>query len=52
MKEIQEKKQAKKKKSYQKPVLKPLGDIRDVTMGGSPGFGDSGATAGTHDPFM
>ena len=26
-----------------KPLLTPLGDIRDVTMGGSPGFGDSGA---------
>lgn len=32
-----------RKKLYVKPVLKPLGDIRDVTMGGSPGFGDSGA---------
>lgn len=31
------------KKHYMKPQLKPLGDIRDVTMGGSPGFGDSGA---------
>jgi hypothetical protein len=31
------------KKSYKKPELIPLGDIRDVTMGGSPGFGDSGA---------
>ena len=33
------------KKVYKKPVLTPLGDIRDVTMGGSPGFGDSGAGA-------
>lgn len=32
-----------KKKPYVKPMLTPLGDIRDVTMGGSPGFGDSGA---------
>ena len=31
------------KKPYMKPLLTPLGDIRDVTMGGSPGFGDSGA---------
>lgn len=30
------------KKPYMKPLLTPLGDIRDVTMGGSPGFGDSG----------
>lgn len=29
------------KKTYKKPELKPLGDIRDVTMGGSPGIGDS-----------
>jgi len=33
------------KKTYKKPELTPLGDIRDVTMGGSPGFGDSGAGA-------
>ena len=33
------------KKIYEKPKLTPLGDIRDVTMGGSPGFGDSGAAA-------
>lgn len=30
------------KKNYIKPQLTPLGDIRDVTMGGSPGTGDSG----------
>ncbi len=36
-------KQCQKRKKYEKPVLIPLGDIRDVTMGGSPGFGDSGA---------
>lgn len=39
-----------KKKAYVKPVLTPLGDIRDVTMGGSPGFGDSGG-AGPEKPF-
>ena len=33
------------RRPYQKPQLTPLGDIRDVTMGGSPGFGDSGAGA-------
>ncbi len=41
----------KKKKQYSKPVLKPLGDIRDVTMGGSPGIGDSG-NAGAEKPFI
>lgn len=30
------------KKSYKKPELVSLGDIRDVTMGGSFGSGDSG----------
>lgn len=30
------------KKPYNKPELISLGDIRDVTMGGSPGVGDSG----------
>ena len=30
------------KKSYKKPELQSLGDIRDVTMGGSSGIGDSG----------
>jgi hypothetical protein len=38
-------KQVLTKKLYKKPELIPLGDIRDVTMGGSPGFGDSGAAA-------
>ena len=31
------------KKTYQAPKIKSLGDIRDMTMGGSPGIGDSGA---------
>ncbi len=30
------------KKAYKKPELLNLGDIRDVTMGGSFGSGDSG----------
>ena len=34
----------KKKLPYQKPVLINLGDIRDVTMGGSLGSGDSGGS--------
>lgn len=45
---LDNKKQAKKK--YVKPELSSLGDIRDVTMGGSPGTGDSG-NAGTQLPF-
>ncbi len=44
-----DKKQQSKSK-YIKPQLIPLGDIRDVTMGGSPGSGDSGA-AFTELPF-
>ena len=39
------KKQQENKKLYQKPELVSLGDIRDVTMGGSAGFGDSGGGA-------
>jgi hypothetical protein len=31
------------KRPYHPPVLEVLGDIRDLTMGGSPGAGDSGA---------
>ena len=38
------------KKGYIKPQLTPLGDIRDVTMGGSPGTGDSG-NAFVEKPF-
>ena len=30
-------------RAYSSPVLEVLGDIRDLTMGGSPGAGDSGA---------
>jgi len=37
------KKKGSDKRPYEKPKLVSLGDIRDVTMGGSPGFGDSGA---------
>lgn len=32
-----------KKKIYQKPRLIEYGDVRDVTLGGSPGGGDSGS---------
>lgn len=31
-----------KKNIYRKPILKSYGDVRDVTLGGSPGAGDSG----------
>lgn len=43
-------KTSEKKQQYKKPVLLPLGDIRDVTMGGSPGTGDSGGSF-IEDPF-
>jgi hypothetical protein len=33
------------RKPYTPPRLQLLGDIRDLTMGGSPGVGDSGATS-------
>lgn len=35
------------RRPYSTPQLKNLGEIRDLTMGGSPGVGDSGG-AGTH----
>ena len=38
----QEKYNKQEKTTYKKPELIPLGDIRDVTMGGSFGGGDSG----------
>ena len=30
------------RRAYQRPQLEVLGDIRDLTLGGSPGIGDSG----------
>ena len=33
-----------KRKSYQKPRLMGLGDLRTQTLGGSPGAGDSGSS--------
>jgi len=39
------------KEVYKKPQLIALGDIRDVTMGGSLGSGDSGTGAGSENPF-
>lgn len=38
-KEVKDQSQVKKK--YLSPRILPLGDIRDVTMGGSPGVADS-----------
>jgi len=34
------------RKPYEPPALTALGDVRDLTLGGSPGTGDSG-NAGT-----
>lgn len=30
--------------AYEPPVLRPLGDVRELTLGGSPGSGDSGGS--------
>ena len=35
---------------YTKPELVDYGPIRNVTLGGSPGFGDSGPDSGTRFP--
>jgi hypothetical protein len=35
---------------YCKPILEELGDLRTLTLGGSPGAGDSGGGALTCDP--
>jgi hypothetical protein len=37
------------RKLYRKPLLKPLGDLRSLTLGGSAGAGDSGSS-GTRRP--
>ncbi|MCF6301225.1 MAG: lasso RiPP family leader peptide-containing protein [Proteobacteria bacterium] len=42
MKKENKKKEKQTKLKYEKPQLIKHGDIRDVTMGGSPGSGDSG----------
>lgn len=33
------------KQPYEAPQLRELGDVRDLTLGGSPGTGDSGSAA-------
>jgi hypothetical protein len=38
------------RKPYAAPVLQPLGDIRDVTMAGSAGMGESGAGGAMRKP--
>jgi len=37
-----ESKYKKKRKPYSRPKLDALGDLRALTLGGSPGLGDSG----------
>jgi hypothetical protein len=34
------------RKTYYQPYLTELGELRTLTMGGSPGFGDSGSGTG------
>jgi hypothetical protein len=41
------------KKPYEKPTLEILGDLRSITLGGSPGYGESGGgrrDVGPHIP--
>lgn len=40
-----------RKPHYVKPQLRKHGDIRDVTVGGSPGMGESGAMYTTNEPI-
>lgn len=37
--------QGAQRKAYTPPRLQSLGDLRDLTLGGSPGLGDSGMPA-------
>jgi hypothetical protein len=39
----------KSRRPYRKPQLRKLGDLRTLTLGGSPGVGDSGSP-GTRKP--
>jgi hypothetical protein len=41
----------KSRKSYQKPHLEELGDLRTLTLGGSVGVGDTGGTGGYEAPM-
>ena len=38
------------RRAYARPRLEVLGDIRDLTLGGSPGVGDSGNPANFEPP--
>jgi hypothetical protein len=40
----------KPRKPYLKPRLEELGDLRSITLGGSPGAGDSGGGISTEFP--
>jgi len=40
----------KSRKPYRKPRLQELGDLRTLTLGGSPGTGDSGGGGGVEFP--
>jgi hypothetical protein len=44
-------KKDKLRKPYYKPQLEELGDLRTLTLGGSPGGGDSGGSMGTRKPI-
>lgn len=39
-----------KKRPYEPPVLQKAGNVRELTMGGSPGFGDSGSVGTRNIP--
>lgn len=41
--------QGKRRRKYRKPRLEKLGDLRTLTLGGSPGLNDSGSQF-THKP--
>lgn len=40
------------RRTYHPPVLSRYGDVRGLTLGGSPGFGDSGSGGGQENPFQ
>lgn len=39
------------RRPYRQPRLDCLGDVRDLTLGGTPGTGDSPDPANTQSPF-
>ena len=45
-----EEKKKEERKPYRKPLLETLGDLRTLTLGGTPGFGDS-PLFGPQNPF-